>query len=355
MSLSPSTVSAPNKTLRVTRNEKSDTVIHSSSVKQTEKLVIDNGRVKSAPFVIRKAKKMPPNSLGKMKVNRNYSRHNSQQASPKDFLFVSKLEKNYFSDSEVYKEKIKRNKYPKSKDEDIERREMDDKLLPLLNTNKTTADSRRNDNILKSTTEKLQSIEQKLNVSKISSVEILSKILGALQFQSPTKSARVYRFRKERSFIIQMPNGDFYEVANSPDKRGGESPLSTTKNGQLSRSGSLTVLKRPTSSQSSDRPLSRHGSKASTQFSLESNSYSSVDLGNEKLPDINTAEASRVCSVRLRHIIKKIEKDDISREDLIKNLAYAASVLEATYIDETKKRKNPTQSLTSSIRNDDLR
>lgn len=63
-------------------------------------------------------------------------------------------------------------------------------------------------------------------------------------------------------------------------------------------SGSLTVLKRPTSSQSSDRPLSRHGSKASTQFSLESNSYASVDLGNEKLPDINTAEASRVCSVR---------------------------------------------------------
>lgn len=209
MSLSPSTVPAANKTLRVTRNEKSDTVIHSSSPKQTEKLVIDNGRVKSASYVIRKAKKMPPNSLGKMKVNRNYSRQNSQQASPENFLLVSKLEKNYFSDSEVYKEKTKRNKYDKSKNEDTEKREMEDKLLPLLTTNKTKRDSRQND-IHKSDSEKLQSIEQKLNVSKISSPETLSKILGALQFQSPTKSARIYKFRGDNRFIIQMPNGDFY-------------------------------------------------------------------------------------------------------------------------------------------------
>ena len=45
-----------------------------------------------------------------------------------------------------------------------------------------------------------------------------------------------------------------------------------------------------------------------------------------------------VCSAvfRLRHILKKIQKDDISKEDLIKNLEYAASVLETVYIDETR-------------------
>ena len=46
---------------------------------------------------------------------------------------------------------------------------------------------------------------------------------------------------------------------------------------------------------------------------------------------------------RLRHIVKKLQKDDITKEDLIKNLEYTASVLETVYIDETrlvKIRKN---------------
>ena len=39
---------------------------------------------------------------------------------------------------------------------------------------------------------------------------------------------------------------------------------------------------------------------------------------------------------RLKHILKKIQKDDLSKDDLIKNLQYAASVLETVYIDETR-------------------
>ena len=39
---------------------------------------------------------------------------------------------------------------------------------------------------------------------------------------------------------------------------------------------------------------------------------------------------------RLRYILKRIAKDDIAKEDLIKNLEYAASVLETVYIDETR-------------------
>ena len=40
--------------------------------------------------------------------------------------------------------------------------------------------------------------------------------------------------------------------------------------------------------------------------------------------------------LRLRLIIKKLQKDEISKDDLVKNLEYAASVLETVYIDETR-------------------
>lgn len=41
-------------------------------------------------------------------------------------------------------------------------------------------------------------------------------------------------------------------------------------------------------------------------------------------------------SFRIRQIYDRVYKDDILKEDLLKNLAYAADVLQAVYIDETK-------------------
>lgn len=40
--------------------------------------------------------------------------------------------------------------------------------------------------------------------------------------------------------------------------------------------------------------------------------------------------------LRLRHLLRRIQKDDISKQDLQKNIEYAASVLETVYIDETR-------------------
>ena len=40
--------------------------------------------------------------------------------------------------------------------------------------------------------------------------------------------------------------------------------------------------------------------------------------------------------LRIRHMLKKIAREEISKEDLIKNLEYAAQVLETVYIDETR-------------------
>ena len=39
---------------------------------------------------------------------------------------------------------------------------------------------------------------------------------------------------------------------------------------------------------------------------------------------------------RLRMIARRLEKEDITKEDLKKNLEYAASVLETVYIDEAR-------------------
>ncbi|KAL5006121.1 hypothetical protein ScPMuIL_017279 [Solemya velum] len=125
-------------------------------------------------------------------------------------------------------------------------------------------------------------------------------------------------------------------LANPPEKPKDDTTGNVgSRNGQLSRTGSLTVLRR-TNSRSKTGSVSTSSSRASS-ISLDSDSYASVDLGTDKLPMIDTPEASHICSVRLRHILKKLQKDDINKEDLTKNLEYAASVLETVYIDETRR------------------
>ncbi|XP_064646960.1 dual specificity calcium/calmodulin-dependent 3',5'-cyclic nucleotide phosphodiesterase 1A-like isoform X13 [Lineus longissimus] len=143
------------------------------------------------------------------------------------------------------------------------------------------------------------------------------------------------------SYTVQR----YKKVANPPDRAKDDSSLGS-KNGQLSTqkvmmsqealgTGSLTVLKR---SNSRAKPVTTT-SRTPSEVSIDSDhqTYASVDLGTDKLPAIDTPEASHVCSIRLRCILKRLQKDDISKEDLIKNLEYAASVLETVYIDETRR------------------
>ncbi|KAK3601323.1 hypothetical protein CHS0354_011925 [Potamilus streckersoni] len=144
---------------------------------------------------------------------------------------------------------------------------------------------------------------------------------------------RIFMSNKTSKVVVVFPNGEIVEVANPPDKSKDDSNL-TSKNGQLSRTGSLTVLRR-TNSRTKD--VSANSSRTSSVASLENDPYISIDLGTDKLPPTDVPEASNVCSIRLRHIIKKLEKDDITREDLKKNIEYAASVLETVYLDETRR------------------
>lgn len=43
-----------------------------------------------------------------------------------------------------------------------------------------------------------------------------------------------------------------------------------------------------------------------------------------------------VCPCRLRCLVKQLERGEVNVVDLKKNIEYAASVLEAVYIDETR-------------------
>lgn len=144
-------------------------------------------------------------------------------------------------------------------------------------------------------------------------------------------------FKKCKSATFTLDGTSYTIVANPPDRAKDDSSVGA-KNGQLSRAGSLTVLRRTNS-----KSKLASSSSSRTSSIAESDSYASVDLGTDKLPPIDTPEASHVCSIRLRNILRRIQNGEVPKEDLYKNLEYAASVLESVYVDETSTVKDTTK------------
>ncbi|XP_077997949.1 dual specificity calcium/calmodulin-dependent 3',5'-cyclic nucleotide phosphodiesterase 1A-like [Glandiceps talaboti] len=64
---------------------------------------------------------------------------------------------------------------------------------------------------------------------------------------------------------------------------------------------------------------------------------SALNLGTEHLPHADSSEAVDKAAIRLRALLRHVDKGDVSAADLKKNLEYAASVLEAVYLDETRR------------------
>uniref|UniRef100_A0A182VIX1 Uncharacterized protein n=1 Tax=Anopheles merus TaxID=30066 RepID=A0A182VIX1_ANOME len=60
-----------------------------------------------------------------------------------------------------------------------------------------------------------------------------------------------------------------------------------------------------------------------------------VDLATDNLPAVDTPDACDKAAVRLRCLLRQLQRGEISAELLQKNLHYAARVLEAVFIDET--------------------
>nr|XP_034303426.1 calcium/calmodulin-dependent 3',5'-cyclic nucleotide phosphodiesterase 1A isoform X11 [Crassostrea gigas] len=168
------------------------------------------------------------------------------------------------------------------------------------------------------------------------SIQKVKEEMDLAKFKPDPERPRIF-MSKNGKVVIVFPNGEIVEVANPPDRAKDDSSVGA-KNGQLSRAGSLTVLRRTNS-----KSKLASSSSSRTSSIAESDSYASVDLGTDKLPPIDTPEASHVCSIRLRNILRRIQNGEVPKEDLYKNLEYAASVLESVYVDETSTVKDTTK------------
>ncbi|XP_058874734.1 dual specificity calcium/calmodulin-dependent 3',5'-cyclic nucleotide phosphodiesterase 1A-like isoform X2 [Acipenser ruthenus] len=73
----------------------------------------------------------------------------------------------------------------------------------------------------------------------------------------------------------------------------------------------------------------------------------------DELPSVDSADAMEKTAIRLRCLVKQLERGEASVVDLKKNLEYAASVLESVYIEETRRLVDAEDEL-SDIQSDSV-
>ncbi|XP_059474013.1 dual specificity calcium/calmodulin-dependent 3',5'-cyclic nucleotide phosphodiesterase 1-like isoform X4 [Neocloeon triangulifer] len=119
------------------------------------------------------------------------------------------------------------------------------------------------------------------------------------------------------------------------------------RNGQLSKQGSLTIVRRSSgkaprhqASVSSPPPVSTTPPPFTAPDSPgihEEAALEAVDLAADNLPSVDTPDACDKAALRLRCLLKQLHRGEVPVDLLRRNLQYAARVLEAVYIDETKR------------------
>ncbi|XP_026297206.1 calcium/calmodulin-dependent 3',5'-cyclic nucleotide phosphodiesterase 1C isoform X2 [Apis mellifera] len=119
-------------------------------------------------------------------------------------------------------------------------------------------------------------------------------------------------------------------------------PSSPGRNGQLSKQGTLTIVRRSSgknksiggSFESSPPPHSPDTLSSSQSVDLDE-ILDNVDLTTDSLPAVDTPDACDKAALRLRCLLRQLQHGEISAELLQRNLHYAARVLEAVFLDET--------------------
>ncbi|XP_058449978.1 dual specificity calcium/calmodulin-dependent 3',5'-cyclic nucleotide phosphodiesterase 1-like isoform X2 [Malaya genurostris] len=116
-----------------------------------------------------------------------------------------------------------------------------------------------------------------------------------------------------------------------------QQPLSESElafvNQQLSRE--LESMQ-PTAGSGSGSPPSSAVAVANPRAELATgDEMDTVDLATDNLPAVDTPDACDKAALRLRCLLRQLQRGEISAELLQKNLHYAARVLEAVFIDET--------------------
>ncbi|XP_066589707.1 dual specificity calcium/calmodulin-dependent 3',5'-cyclic nucleotide phosphodiesterase 1-like isoform X2 [Prorops nasuta] len=180
-------------------------------------------------------------------------------------------------------------------------------------------------------------------------------------------------FKKCKSATFQLDGATYTIVASPPDRRvtrddievaspgaaanvnatasctsGATSsrlhnPSSPGRNGQLSKQGTLTIVRRSSgksrlgsgSFESSPPPHSPDTFLSGQSVDLDE-VLDNIDLTTDSLPAVDTPDACDKAALRLRCLLRQLQHGEISAELLQRNLHYAARVLEAVFIDETK-------------------
>ncbi|XP_059220675.1 dual specificity calcium/calmodulin-dependent 3',5'-cyclic nucleotide phosphodiesterase 1 isoform X6 [Stomoxys calcitrans] len=93
----------------------------------------------------------------------------------------------------------------------------------------------------------------------------------------------------------------------------------------------------PTATDTQDENASESILSMDESASAVASAKASVDLATENLPAVDTPDACDKAALRLRYLLRMLSAGEISADVLQKNLHYAARVLEAVFIDESKR------------------
>ncbi|XP_022111767.1 calcium/calmodulin-dependent 3',5'-cyclic nucleotide phosphodiesterase 1A-like isoform X3 [Acanthaster planci] len=144
--------------------------------------------------------------------------------------------------------------------------------------------------------------------------------------------AREYRqMRKCKSATFTVDGFSYTIVANPSSSSFAEDDAgnAASKNGDISRQD-YKIYKRA----EGKRKLQRQDSKEYDEESL-----TSLDLAKmDELPVPTSAEAVAEAMLRLRSLVLRLDKEEISKDDLRNNLQYAVNVLEVLKVDQNRQR-----------------
>ncbi|XP_063529508.1 dual specificity calcium/calmodulin-dependent 3',5'-cyclic nucleotide phosphodiesterase 1-like isoform X3 [Cydia strobilella] len=127
--------------------------------------------------------------------------------------------------------------------------------------------------------------------------------------------------RRQVTVPVASPPGS----AGAPREEAPRPPPPPAPRNGTPKQGGLTIVRRSSS---------RHKNESCPTPTDEQ--LDQLSLDTDHLPAVDTPDACDKAALRLRYLLRQLNRGEISAETLQKNLQYAARVLEAVYIDETK-------------------
>ncbi|XP_068248268.1 dual specificity calcium/calmodulin-dependent 3',5'-cyclic nucleotide phosphodiesterase 1A-like isoform X5 [Palaemon carinicauda] len=129
-------------------------------------------------------------------------------------------------------------------------------------------------------------------------------------------------------------DGYSYVIVASPPERKKdaleEASKPSSKNGQLAKQGSLTILRRSSSNVS--------GRSSRVPSHSDDDLLDAADLAQDALPSADNPDACEKAALRLRSLLRALQKGEVAASVLQQNLQYAAEVLESTFLDDARRQ-----------------